>query len=257
MWLAYPGATRVVLPYDDFLNHVGPNATWTNATTIDVACDFVAAGHSQPFYLEIGLDDTHHHWWDRILPDSEALFGPIDQRGQRSLPGHPDLPETRGETALFRNAVRYMDHRVGQLLAAIDSAGLRESTLVIVTTDHGPGLPDMKCHLNEDGLGVFMMMRGPGIPVGREVDALVSHMDLFPTICGALGGVAPAPVAGYDLGPVLRGEVTEVRQQVFSEQTYHGMAKALRGVRTHEHSYVRALLRSHRCRHGYRWRGHC
>ena len=62
----------------------------------------------------------------------------------------------------FKATAAVMDRGVGQVLGALDAAGLAENTLVISTTDHGIAFPAMKCNLTDHGMGVMLIMRGPG-----------------------------------------------------------------------------------------------
>ena len=99
-------------------------------------------------------------------------------------PPLPDTPETRFDTAAYKTCVRILDTEIGRVLNAIDRAGLADNTLVISTTDHGIAFPMMKCNLTDHGIGVLLIMRGPGFSGGKVIDGMVSQIDLFPTLCG-------------------------------------------------------------------------
>ena len=67
---------------------------------------------------------------------------------------------------------------------------------MILTTDHGLAFPDAKATMYDRGIGVMLIIRGPGgFTGGRVLDALVSHLDLYPTIC-ELAGIDRTRVAG-------------------------------------------------------------
>ena len=72
-----------------------------------------------------------------------------------------------------------------------------KNTLVIYTTDHGLAFPDMKCNLTDHGIGVALIMDGP-VPFsgGRVIDSMVSHIDIFPTLCDLLEIERPAWLQG-------------------------------------------------------------
>ena len=106
-------------------------------------------------------------------------------RSTRSRPPNlPDTPVTRRDMAAFKQSARALDHGVGAVLGALDEQGIADDTLVIFTTDHGLPFPGAKATLSDRGLGVLLIMRGPGgFHGGRVYDALVSQIDLFPTLC--------------------------------------------------------------------------
>lgn len=96
---------------------------------------------------------------------------------------------------------RQLDEGLGRVLSALDASGLADKTLVICTTDHGIAFPGMKCTLTGRGIGVLLIMRGPGgIPAGRVCDALVSHIDIFPTICDLTCAAVPAHLCPFLCG---------------------------------------------------------
>lgn len=199
-----------------------------------------------PFFLALGYDITHHSKWKRSFVHSFSRFGPLDSRHVRPVPGQPDTPATRREAALQRRASEFQDYQLGRILDELDRLSLREDTLLIYTSDHGPGIPGAKLNLSDAGTAVSLVMSGPGIgdstaTRGSVVDGLVHHVDVFPTIC-ELCGIDPPPwLEGRSLLPLVRGEIPRIHDAVFSEQSYHGSKRPLRSVRTERYRYVRRI----------------
>jgi arylsulfatase A-like enzyme len=186
----------------------------------------------QPFFLSVGFFETHREYFE---PTSvrDALY---------SLPPDnlPDTPITRRDMASFKQSARSLDHGVGAVLSALDEQDLSDDTIVILTTDHGLPFPGGKATLSDRGLGTLLIMRGPGgFHGGRVTDALVSQIDLFPTLCELLAIDPPAHLQGRSLLPAVRREVPDVNDAVFAELTYHAAYDPQRAIRTHRHKYVR------------------
>jgi arylsulfatase A-like enzyme len=68
---------------------------------------------------------------------------------------------------------------------------------------------------------------------------MVSHIDLFPTICDLLGIDKPSWVQGTSIMPVVRGESDQVNDEIFAEVTYHAAYEPQRAVRTQRWKYIR------------------
>ena len=199
------------------------------------AVEFLKSRPKQPFFLDVGFQETHR------------MFGPFHPPGPKEderycLPPAtiPDTPQTRRDMAGFKASARIMDAAAGEILQALEGAGLAGNTLVISTTDHGIPFPAMKCNLTDHGLGVSLIIRGPGgFSGGKVCDSMVSHMDLFPTICELLEIEAPGWLQGRSMMPLIRGDATEINEQLFGEVTYHASYEPLRSVRTHRWKYIR------------------
>jgi N-sulfoglucosamine sulfohydrolase len=89
-------------------------------------------------------------------------------------------------------------------------------------------------------MGVHLVMRGPGGFAGGKVcDALVSHLDIYPTLCELLQINPPEWLQGRSFLPVLRGEKEEINEAVFSEVNYHASYEPKRAVRTRGWKYIR------------------
>jgi len=229
------------LPYDHFLAQQSPLLTPVFADIAPNAAEFIRGPHDKPFFLACGFNTTHHSQWHRIERETQDSMGPIDSRYTRPLPMHPDTELTRHETAKFERAIRRVDEEFRIVLDAVDDSGQRDNTLVIMTTDHGIGLPGIKCYLNDQGTGVMLMIRGPrGFEGGRVVDATASHLDLYPTICDVLGTQPPDWLEGKSLLPLVDGSLDgELHDAIFTELGYHGFPKWQRAVRTTMHKYIR------------------
>jgi arylsulfatase A-like enzyme len=111
-----------------------------------------------------------------------------------------DLPAARRAAlvALYDAGIRYVDHQLGRLLAALEAHGLSDRTLVVVTADHGEAFGEhallLHKELYRDLLRVPLLVYRPWAPAGRDVTAPVTLMDVAPTILAAVGAPpAPAP----------------------------------------------------------------
>ncbi|MFC7621695.1 sulfatase [Microlunatus sp. GCM10028923] len=198
----------------------------------DAAVSYLRRQHDQPFFLAVGLIETH------TMTDTEWLFGhpPGDDRWTAPAPTLPDAAVTRRDMASFQSAASQVDQTLGTVLDTLEEEGLAENTIVLVTTDHGLAMPEMKCTLGATGTGVMMMLRGPGLPAGLAVDSLVSQVDVFPTLCELLDLEAPDWLQGRSLLPALAGR--PVREETFAEVTYHVDYQPQRAIRTDRWLYI-------------------
>ena len=109
--------------------------------------------------------------------------------------------------AAFKASARSLDQGIGAVLNGLHQHGLAENTLIICTTDHGLAFPGAKATLFDRGTGVMMIMRGPGgFAGGKVIDAMVTHLDVYPTICDLAGIEHPEWLEGESLMPLVRGQ---------------------------------------------------
>jgi arylsulfatase A-like enzyme len=196
------------------------------------AVNFLRNAPEQPFFLSVGFDETHRVFHNP--GESE------DSRYIRPPAPLPDTPETRQDMAAFKASARVLDDGMGAVFRALDESGLAGNTLVICTTDHGLAFPAMKCNLTDHGIGVMLIMRGPGgFTGGRVLDTMISHVDVFPTVCDLLGIEPPAWLQGRSFMPVIRGETDEINDEVYAGVTYHAAYEPQRCVRTRRWKYIR------------------
>lgn len=217
-----------LIGYDVILNTADRNA----ASVAPAAASYLRSRPTVPFFLDVGFFETH-----REVPEPSPTE---DARYPRPPALLPDAPETRADMAAYQASARQLDAGFGEVLTALDEAGLSDNTLVICTTDHGLAFPGMKCNLTDHGIGVMLIMRGPdGFAGGRVSDALVSQIDLFPTICELLEIDAPHWLQGRSLLPLVREETEETNEQIFAEVTFHAAYEPQRAIRTSTWKYIR------------------
>ena len=215
-----------VLNFNAFATNLGPAvAAW-----LDDAPD-------EPFFLDVGFNETHrgNGWRDDAAVPADARYAPAPS-------GMPNLPVLRQEMADFAQSARRLDDAIGLILDSLQRNGLGENTLVVYTTDHGLAFPRGKSNLTENGLGVAMIMRGPDVPRGEVCDALVSHLDLYPSWCEVADVETPEHCEGRSLWPLLRGETESLHAELFAEMSFHGAYEPARSVRTERYRYTRHFL---------------
>jgi N-sulfoglucosamine sulfohydrolase len=232
-WSALIGEQHIsvdpgMLGYDHVVD-IGTN--WVHSIA-PAAMQLIRSRPPEPFFLSIGFFETHREFFE---PSSvrDALYG--------APPAHlPDTPETRADMAAFKASARSLDQGVGAVLQALDEQGYADDTLLVLTTDHGLPFPGAKGTLTDRGLGVTLIIRGPnGFHGGHVSDALVSHLDLYPTLLALAGAPLPAGINGRSLLPLVRKQQTQIREELFAELTYHAAYDPQRAIRTHRHKLIR------------------
>ncbi len=169
-----------------------------------------------PFFLTVNYPDCH-------LPFHRQQFGvpqiPYEASDVTPLPQVGiDTPRLRQHTADYYNCMSRLDTGVGHLLDALERSGKTSDTLVLFTSDHGAQFSRGKTCCYEGGVKVPTILRWPShVSEGQVADALVSHIDVMPTILDAIGVDAPTAIAGRSYLPVVRGETTTHHEHLFTE----------------------------------------
>ncbi len=201
-------------------------------TVAPLAMEVLRRERERPLFLSVGFFETHREF-----------LGPGSLRDVHySKPPNnlPDGPTVRADVAAFKASARSLDHGVGMVLNQLDASGMMDDTLIIFTTDHGMPFPGAKATLYDRGLGVNLILRGPEpFNGGRVIDALVSHIDIYPTVCEYVGIERPSFLQGVSLLPLLHGQQTSVRDEIFAGSTWHAAYEPQRAVRTERHKFIR------------------
>ena len=112
-----------------------------------------------------------------------------------------------------------MDEQVGRVLDELDALGLRDSTVIVFTSDHGYHLGDhgfwQKSNLHEEVVRVPLIVSSPSITSART-KSLAELVDIYPTVSELVGLTVPGDVQGKSLVPVLRDPTKSVRPAALS-----------------------------------------
>ncbi|NRB31547.1 MAG: sulfatase-like hydrolase/transferase [Rhizobiaceae bacterium] len=134
--------------------------------------------------------------------------------------------EERTTTALtaYYGLVSFMDAQVGRVLDALEAQGLTSTTQVIYTSDHGDNVGEWgmwgKSTMNEESVGVPMIVAGPGIPEGKTSKTPVNLLDIPTALLKSAGAQVPVKMIGSSLYDLAQAE-DDLNRVVFSE--YHAM----------------------------------
>ncbi len=174
-----------------------------------------AANHSgKPWVLFVSFVCPH---FPLIAPEEFYNLYPEDQipwpalYDAASRPSHPyyeamrecinydkyfDEASIRRAVAGYLGLCSFVDHNVGQVMSALEDAGLSNDTRIVYTSDHGEALGKRglwgKSTMWEESAAVPLIMAGPDVPAGRRVPTLTSLVDGSPTIMHCVGAT-PAP----------------------------------------------------------------
>jgi arylsulfatase A-like enzyme len=256
-------------PLDESLHHT----TWVADRTI---AQLREARNDGPFFLVCSFPDPHHPYcpprpWNRMYSPADVV-PPAQRPGElEDLPPHmraiyryrlatsgreqpttmPD-EQRREIIAHTYGMVSLIDRHVGRVLDALQDTQLAESTVVVFLSDHGDlmgdhGLQNKGPFHFEGVLRVPMIWRWPHRFEPRATDALVSSLDVAPSVLHLAGVGIPAglesdeapqqPPAwpGRSLTPLLRGERAAIQDSVVVENDEDYLGLRLRTLITPTH----------------------
>lgn len=212
MWTGYeadnpPSGERYWDPY--IFTKDKPSQTYEGKFGPDMFCDFVIdfarnkAEAGSPFFI----------YYPMVLTHTPFTTTPLE-------------PEAEGKEAKHKAMVRYSDHILGRITAALDEMGAAEDTLVVFTADNGT-CGAMQGHIGEraikggkgktvePGVNIPFIVSWPGtIPGNRVSEELIDFTDIIPT-CADIAGL-PVPgkdkVDGVSAAGYLRGESETIQR---------------------------------------------
>jgi arylsulfatase A-like enzyme len=129
--------------------------------------------------------------------------------------------------AAYYGSVTFIDHQIGRVLYELQKMGLRDSTLILFTSDHGDMLGDhylwRKTYAYESSARVPFLVafpRGWNLPRGQVREEVVELRDIMPTLLEAAGAPVPETVYGSSLLPLLRGDNAIWREYLHGEHSW-------------------------------------
>lgn len=156
---------------------------------------------------------------------------------------HIDSPETREARARYYAAVTRMDQELGDVFDAANQV-LGKNMVFLHSADHGAQWPFAKWNLYDAGIRTPMIAVWPDkIKARTRTNAIVSWIDILPTLVEVAGGKAPSDLDGRSFAAVLRGEKQEHRDRIFTTHSSDGRMNIYpaRSLRQNEWKYIRNL----------------
>ncbi len=197
-------------PYDEFMKSHDKQA----------AADFIqrAKQVGKPWHLFFNIPNSH-----RPFPNSDKVEIRVDP-SQVKLPRFlPDTPVVRQDWAEYLAAIEEADRFVGEVMEALRESGQADNTYVVFLGDHGPCFVHGKMTLYDLGLRVPLVVRGPNLPSNVVSQALISEVDIFPTIVDFLSLPSLAKTHGVSFREALeKKSLSSKRDFAFAEISHLG-----------------------------------
>ena len=198
------------------VQHAGPD-------TIEKALAWLDQPREAPFFLWVHLFEPH----DPYEP--------------------PEPFRSRYANSPYDGEVAYADSLVGVLREGLESRGVLEDSVFVLTSDHGEGLGQHGegfhgYFIYDSTVHVPLILRLPfGDFAERVVDEPVSHVDILPTLLSIVGREIPPEVQGVDLLPVILDRESGTQREVYTESyysLYHYNWAPLRSIRTDSEKFI-------------------
>lgn len=191
-----------------------------------------------PVCLMIGDRRPHVPWTEENVYESEKVDLP---------PYFIDTKETREHRARYYSDITGLDKTMGEILAFTKNI-LGENTITIMTSDHGGQWPFGKWNLYDAGTRTPLVVKWPGkIQAGKRTSAMVSWVDILPTLLDLIHADIPVYLDGKSFAKVLTGETDELREVIFTTHTGDGIFNVypIRSIRSKRFKYIRNQLPDH------------
>ncbi len=171
----------------------------------------------EPFFLMVNFPDAHFPFQDTVEnrpaktvdPEKVHVFPYIGFENER----------LKNYNANIYNCMLRLDECVGELMTKLSGSGKENNTIVIYLGDHGCQMARAKIWVYEASDKIPFIVKWPGkVKEGSQSDALISTIDIVPTICDALGLEIPGKVTGKSLVPLLKNPELKFRDILFVER---------------------------------------
>ncbi len=207
----------------------GPSILDTGEDVTEAAIRWLDKNGEHDFFLFLHYYDLHSDYAPKET-FARAVGAKMEnpQAGSHEyLLRHRDTGNLRPEeveqaAALYDGEIRKVDSLLKEVLAFVKRRGWWDKTLIVVTSDHGEEFQEHGGLLHgrkmyEELLHVPLIIKGPGIPAGKVVPAVVQHTDIAPTILAATGTPLPEGLDGRSLLELVAGRERSWKNQAVAE----------------------------------------
>ncbi|WP_018628727.1 sulfatase family protein [Niabella aurantiaca] len=197
----------------------------------------------EPFFLMVNFPDTHWPFQDQVEGRPSKTVTPAQVTSFPYI-GF-DNERIRSYTSSIYNCMLRLDGCIGELMQQLEQSGKLRNTLVIFLSDHGDEMARGKFDIYEASNKVPFIASWPGvIGKGMQSQALVSSVDIVPTVLELAGIAKPRNLTGKSLMPLFAKPGLQFREYLFTEKNADqiGMYYPRRAVRDGRYKIIYSLL---------------
>jgi Arylsulfatase A and related enzymes len=186
---------------------------------------------NKPFCLYVADNSPHVIWPEQPTYDAKDMDVPPNAIGTEAY---------KKMRARYYTDVTRMDRNLGNVLHALKKYGFSENTIVIFTSDQGAQFPFAKWNLYDAGVHTPLLIKWPKNIQPGTTHAVVSHIDMLPTILEMAGIKVPDGLDGTSYLPVLKGRKNSHASEIFLTHSQDGLMNItpMRGIRTDKFKYI-------------------
>ena len=213
---------------------------------IETLKDHLSKKPGQPLFLALGMKKPHLHfiapkkYWDLYNPEdiklatqteapqggaATGIHASFEMRVRHGIPKSGEFGDDLSRTLkhAYLACTSYIDAQLGKMIDAIDEAGIRDNTIIVVWGDHGWHLGEMgvwgKATNYEIGTRVPLLIWTPEMKGGRgqKSDALVELIAIYPTLCDLANIEKPEHLEGHSFAPLLDDPDQTWKKAAFSQ----------------------------------------
>jgi N-sulfoglucosamine sulfohydrolase len=198
----------------------------------------------EPFFLMVNYPDAHWPYQHQVEGRPKKVLQPAAVTSFPYL--QFDNPLIREYSTALYNCLLRLDECVGELMGKLKTSGKENNTMVIYLSDHGDEMGRGKFDIYEISNKVPFLMSWPGkIANGITSDALVSSIDIMPTVLAAAGlPITDQRVTGKNLAKLFKKPNLPLRKYLFTEKNCDqiGMYYPRRAIRDERYKLIYSLI---------------
>lgn len=189
----------------------------------------------KPFFMWFASHDAHRGW------DQGSGAEPAASGDAVVPPYQMDTQRTREDIAKYMGEVQRLDSYVGDVVSELDRQGVLDNTIVMYISDNGRPFPRDKAWLYDSGIKTPLIVHWHnGLKrSGMVSDALVSTIDIAPTLLEIAGLDVPETVQGVSFSELFQNPGANIRDYAFAELNWHTQYSHMRAVRWQNYLYIR------------------
>jgi len=207
-----------------------------SALMADDAISLIASKPERPFFLHVNFSAPHDPLLmppgyegkynpkqmplpENFLPAHPFDYGNFNGRDEQLWPWPRTPDEVRKELACYYAVISHLDEQIGRIFQSLEATGQMANTLVIFSADQGLAIGSHgirgKQNMYDHTIHAPLIIAGPGVPQGKQIDGQVYLRDIYPSICELSSVAVPSTVQAKSFVPLLDGRSAAIHPHVF------------------------------------------